>query len=82
MAEWKNKLRFWRNDAHLARSTGGTGSAGGHSVQQMPNPTDHVANGSADVPQTEDNNFGIKLLAPGEAPTIEWVYSRDATSRG
>jgi hypothetical protein len=72
MTEWRKKLRFWRDDAkHLARPMGVTGSGEGRPAQQMPNPTEHVANETPDAAQSEENAFGVKLLVPGEAPTVE-----------
>jgi hypothetical protein len=72
MAEWRKKLRFWRDDAaHSVRPTGGTGGGEGRPTQQMPNPTKHIANETSDAAQSEENAFGVKLLVPGEAPTIE-----------
>jgi hypothetical protein len=72
MTEWKRKLRFWKDDVpHLARAKGGTGSGDGRPSQQIPNPTEHVANETPDAAQSEENAFGVKLLVPGEAPTVE-----------
>jgi hypothetical protein len=70
MAEWKKKLRFWRNDARLARGTGEKGSGEGPLARPKPNLADRVAETPA-AAQTEESAFGVKLLVPGEAPTIE-----------
>jgi hypothetical protein len=72
MAKWKQKLRFWRDDAGpLVHEDAGAGSGDGRPTQQTANPTQHIANETPDAAQSDKHAFGIKLLVPGEAPTIE-----------
>ena len=72
MTERKKKLQFWKDDApHLARPMGVTGSGEGHPAQQIPNPTEHVTNETPNAAQSEETAFGVKLIVPGEAPTVE-----------
>lgn len=69
MAEGRRKFRFWRDNAPLAGPMGGAGSGEGPLAQPTPNLVP-VAE-TADAAQAEESAFGIKLLAPGEAPTVE-----------
>ena len=72
MASWKHTLRFWRDDAGpLLHEDAGAGSGDGRPTQQTANPTQHIANATPDAAQSDKHAFGIKLLVPGEAPTIE-----------
>lgn len=55
------KFRLWRKDRHLARPTGGTDFAS------------RVPNATPDPARFEESAFGIKVLVPGEAPSIDII---------
>jgi hypothetical protein len=42
-----------------------------HQAQPKPSHTDRVPNDAPDSARSEESAFGIKVLVPGEAPSIE-----------
>jgi hypothetical protein len=66
MAEGRKKFQFWRDDAHLAGQTGS-----GEGLLAKPKPTLAPVAETPDAAQPEESAFGVRLLAPGEAPTVE-----------
>ena len=65
------KFRFRRKDRPVAPLTGETATGAGQQTQPQPNPDDRVTNDAPDSARSEDTAFGIKVLVPGEAPSLE-----------
>lgn len=62
----------WRDHAApLAHEDAGMGSEQGRPAQQTAHPTQHIANTTPDAAHSDEDAFGVKLLVPGESPTIE-----------
>jgi hypothetical protein len=65
------KFRFRRKDRAVASPTGETGTVASHQAQPKPSPTDRVPNDVPDSARYGESGFGIKVLVPGEVPSVE-----------
>jgi len=65
------KFRFRKKDRPVVHPTGETTTEGDNQAQPKPNPDDHATNDAPDSVRSEESAFGIKVLVPGEAPSIE-----------
>lgn len=66
------KFPFRRKNRPIPPLTSETTTGAGHQAQQPQlNPDDRDKNDPPDSARSEDSAFGIKVLVPGEAPSIE-----------